>query len=233
MDEIKKINFDINIFKPHSDEWVEQYEREIEEQRQESERRKRLLYYRSSISGVPPIFYNESFDTYIPENKQDELNLGVVKSFSKALNTNKVLLITGSFGNGKSHLGASIIRESGGVMVTAEDLVNEYLSSMNFNSKVTFESVLERYATTTMLVIDEFGRGLKSDKEVDIVGNILCKRYGNLLPTCLISNLSKELVVQKLGGAVFDRLAETCTAISFNKPSYRLKKKEDKIEVKA
>ena len=228
MEEIKKIAFNLDMFKPSSDEWVEQYEKEIEEQRKAVERQKKLEYYRSSDSGVPPIFYKESFDTYIPENKQDKLNLETVKKFSKALNTNKVLIITGKVGNGKSHLGASIIREAGGLMVTGEDIVLNFASSIGYGSKITYESLMEKYTTTTMLVIDEFGRSMKADKETGLVSCIVRKRYENLVPTCLISNLSKEQIVKRLGGAVLDRLKVTCTSISFNKPSYRQKLMEKK-----
>ena len=232
MDDIKKIKIDVDMFIPKSDEWVDRYEREIEEQRMAVERQKKLEYYRSSSSGVPPLFYKESFDTYVTENKQDELNLEVVKSFSKALNTNKVLLITGKVGNGKSHLGASIIREASGLMVTAEDLEIEYSSSMNFSSKHSSEDILEKYSSTNMLVIDEFGRSMKADKEAELIGYILRKRYSNVVPTCLISNLSKEQIVKRLGGAVFDRLKETCTAIKFDKPSYRKRIAEDNYDIK-
>lgn len=82
------------------------------------------------------------------------------------------------------------------------------------------------YSTTPMLVIDEIGRSMQQAKEDSILNYVLRRRYENMLPTVLISNLKKEDLLKKLGDAVVDRLTETCKSVEFVGESYRLGKRK-------
>lgn len=223
MNEIKKLNsvslfgmFDANA---ESDEWVRQREKELSEQAE-----KEAAYQTQKNverSGVPRRYWHSTFDTYIPRDDKDSKNLETVRNFSKLENNDKVLLLLGAKGLGKTHLGAAIIRNCGGKFISIEELIFKYESAQDFHAKVNREELMESYSSTKMLVIDEIGRSMQQEKENALLNYILRRRYENMLPTVLISNLSKADILKKLGEAVLDRLRETCIRLEFEGESYR------------
>ena len=223
MNEIKKLNsvslfemFDANA---ESDEWVRQREKELFEQAE-----KEAAYQTQKNverSGVPRRYWHSTFDTYIPRDDKDSKNLETVRNFSKLESNDKVLLLLGAKGLGKTHLGAAIIRNCGGKFISIEELIFKYESAQDFHSKTNREELMESYSSTKMLVIDEIGRSMQQEKENALLNYILRRRYENMLPTVLISNLSKDVLLKKLGEAVFDRLKETCISVEFEGESYR------------
>ena len=218
-------------FNSENDNWVREQERIQAIKALKEKKAKLLAYYQSEKSGVPKRFWNSSFDTYIPVDEIDNQRLKTVINFTKLKDNDKVLLLIGKFGNGKSHLGASIIRELGGIMVTSEDVIMNYESSLNFNSGTTKAQLMKQYTTTNMLVLDEIGRYSNSNKEQELLGYILRKRYDNKLPSCLISNLTKTQTINLFGAAITDRLNETGLTITFNKESYRSKIRDTKLQL--
>lgn len=223
MNEIKKLNsvslfemFDANV---ESDDWVKQREKELAEQAE-----KEAAYQtqkRVETSGVPRRYWHVDFDTYIPHGTQDSKNLETIKNFANLEKNDKVLILLGAKGLGKTHLGAAIIRNCGGKFISIEELIFKYESAQDFHSKTNREELMELYSSTKMLVIDEIGRSMQQEKENALLNYILRRRYENMLPTVLISNLSKADILKKLGEAVLDRLRETCISLEFEGESYR------------
>lgn len=60
-----------------------------------------------------------------------------------------------------------------GRYISMEDLIYKVESSMNFKSPQTEEEVFSSFATVNFLVIDEVGRSLKREKEIEILSYIL------------------------------------------------------------
>ncbi len=223
MNEIKKINTD-SLMKTlevnsESEEWVTQREKELAEQ---AEKEAAYQTQRSvESSGVPRRYWHASFDTYIPKDAQDTKNLETIKNFTKLEKNDKVLILLGAKGLGKTHLGSAIIRNCGGKFISIEELIFKYESAQDFHAKINREELMESYSSTKMLVIDEIGRSMQQEKENALLNYILRRRYENMLPTVLISNLSKADILKKLGEAVLDRLRETCISLEFEGESYR------------
>ena len=206
-----------------SDAWVKQREKELAEQAN-----KEAAYQvqkKVESSGVPRRYLYLDFDTYIPKTDKDSANLEIIKRFSSLEKNDKVLLMLGAKGLGKTHLGSAIIRKCGGTFVSIEDLIFKYESSQDFHAKTNREELMNFYSSTQMLVIDEIGRSMQTDKENSLLNYILRRRYENMLPTVLISNLSKQDLLKKVGEAVFDRLKETCISVEFEGESYRPSKR--------
>ena len=206
-----------------SDAWVKQREKERAEQAN-----KEAAYQvqkKVESSGVPRRYWYVDFDTYIPKTDKDSANLEIIKRFSSLEKNDKVLLMLGAKGLGKTHLGSAIIRKCGGTFVSIEDLIFKYESSQDFHAKTNREELMNFYSSTQMLVIDEIGRSMQTDKENSLLDYILRRRYENMLPTVLISNLSKQDLLKKVGEAVFDRLKETCISVEFEGESYRPSKR--------
>ncbi|MCR4790714.1 MAG: ATP-binding protein [Treponemataceae bacterium] len=228
MNEIKKIpplpllsTLEVN---PERDEWIKQREIELEEQSE-----KEAAYHtqkRVESSGVPRRYWHVNFDTYITRGSKDSKNLETIKKFTSLENNDKVLILLGAKGLGKTHLGAAIIRNCGGKFISIEELIFKYESAQDFHSKTNREELMDSYSSTTMLVIDEIGRSMQQEKENSLLNYILRRRYENMLPTVLISNLPKSDLLKKLGEAVLDRLKETCISVEFEGESYRPSKRD-------
>ena len=213
-------------FKPNAenDEWV------IARYKKMSELAEKKVAYKVQkkfeASGVPRRYWHVDFDTYIPNTDKDSENLETIKKFSNLEKNDKVLLILGEHGLGKTHLGSAIIRKCGGNFISLEGLILKYESAQDFHAKINREELMDFYSSTQMLVIDEIGRSMQPDKENFLLNYILRRRYENMLPTVLISNLPKVDLLKKLGKAVFDRLKEICITVEFEGESFRPSKRD-------
>lgn len=223
MNEIKKLN-SVSLLgtleaNPESDAWIKQREKELSEQAE-----KEAAYQTQKNverSGVPRRYWHSTFESYIPRSEKDSKNLETIKNFANLEKNDKVLILLGAKGLGKTHLGSAIIRNCGGKFISIEELIFKYESAQDFHSKVNREELMDSYSSTQMLVIDEIGRSMQQEKENALLNYILRRRYENMLPTVLISNLSKAELLKKLGEAVLDRLRETCISLEFEGESYR------------
>lgn len=223
MNEIKKINplpfLSTLEANPERDKWIKQREKELAEQTEKEAAYQMQKNVESS--GVPRRYWHVDFDTYISRNEKDSKKLETIKKFTSLDNNDKVLILLGSKGLGKTHLGSAIIRNCGGKFISIEKLIFKYESAQNFYAKTNRDELMESYSSTKMLVIDEIGRSIQQEKENALLSYILRRRYENMLPTVLISNLSKADLLKKFGEAVLDRLRETCISLEFEGESYR------------
>lgn len=134
--------------------------------------------------------------------------------FEQVVATGRCLLMLGAPGTGKTHLLVGIVRhvvEKGGTALytTALDAVGRIRATYDKATRVeSEEQAMGALATCDLLAIDEVGRQTDSAHEREMLFRILDKRYGNLKPTVLASNLPKDPLLKFLGAAVVDRLAE-------------------------
>ena len=175
-------------------------------------------------SGVNKKFFHVSINSYKAVTQEEQFARGETRLLINEIkygDTNKVLLLYGTYGTGKTHLACSVIRECGGCYRTAFKLVIEYENCNNFHATENKMQMLERYSSEKVLVIDEIGRGIKPDVEREVLTYIINQRYENELPTILVTNMSKEELIKFLGYAIYDRLTECCTSIQFTGISKR------------
>ena len=209
------IDFDLPTITVESEQRVSEYE--LEMQKYENEK----LQKQYEQSGVPEKFFKQSFETFEVGREQEMDAYDVVRNFADNPK-NKVLALCGNNGNGKTHLGCSVIRQCGGEYITSSMLCIKYDSATGFNANMTREQILHHYSKVKMLVIDECCKYfLKEELEKFLLMQIICMRYENGLPTVLISNANKESFIKFLGKAVYDRLTEVCTTVEFNWESRR------------
>lgn len=218
----KNFKFDFHFEPGDEDEIRERQEAYDKAQAKILEDARRDAYERS----VPKRYWNESFETWIPRNPGDEERLKKIIEYSERDKNDRVLLLLGPKGLGKTHLGTSIIRETGGIFISSEEMLFKFETAMDYSSSLSRLDLMNNYSTAKMLVIDEIGRSNQQQKENYILNLILRRRYENLLPTVLISNLKKEDLLVGLGEAVVDRLIETCESVEFVGDSYRIEKRK-------
>ena len=215
--EPKKSNFNtIADFTNYECSNPEEYEKKLREIEQQEK------YEKYKKSGVPAKFFKESLDTFIAETDEEKKNLQTVREFTENPK-NKILLLCGNNGNGKSHLLSGIIRECGGEYITSSQLCVEYEAATSYHSERTREQILRHYSTeVSMLVIDECGKYIVNEKlEQFILVYIFCTRYEYDLPSGAGTNAGKKEFIEFLGKSFFDRCTEVCTTLDFTGPSKR------------
>ena len=213
--EPKKLNFNVDFLSAAENPKVEEYEKQIEEIK------KKTAYENYKISGVPSKFFETSLDTYIAETEEEKNNLKTVKDFAQDPK-NRILLLCGKNGNGKSHLLSGITRICGGEYITSSQICVEYEAATSYHSKRTREEILRHYTNINMLVIDECGKYTLNEKiEQFILAYIFSTRYENDLATGAATNADKKEFIEFLGKSVYDRFTEVCTTLDFTGPSKR------------
>lgn len=127
----------------------------------------------------------------------------------------------GNVGTGKTHLACGIIRECGGLYRLASAIVEELRRAKSFNADKTEAKILDAYGKTSLLIIDEIGRGAVAAEEQYMLYQIINERYNRRKPTVLISNQTKKEFLQYIGIAAADRLTESAQVVELTGKSYR------------
>lgn len=183
-----------------------------EERRLHEEAEKREALIRSYQSkGIPPRFYDVTWENWIQDTDDKRKAFITVK---QAWKTN--LFLCGKSGTGKTHL-AMCLAKDGAVYRRLPDIFREVRSS--FDDLRTEQEFLNYYGSIKLLVVDEIGRQKYSPFEQNLFFEIIDKRWNNILPTTLVTNLNEKEFSQEYGTAIVDRLRPTI--VRFNWDSRR------------
>jgi DNA replication protein DnaC len=177
----------------------------------------------------------ESFEIRqnLPQAEQDALAHAKTSAMGFAIGglQQKWVLLTGSYGWGKTHLALAILnarfddpdRGPLGIFKKAPDLLGDLRAGYKND---TFEQKLTHYQEVPLLVLDEVGgeyhRGRGSDEQTwaaEQLLRILDHRYLQRMETVLTTNVPEHMI----DGRLRDRMLDTrvCMVLSANVPSYR------------
>lgn len=166
---------------------------------------------------IPLRFSNAVLGSYSTEIERE------VKEFALKDKNDGVFLITGGVGTGKTTLLCGAIHERdmnclcGGDYISCRMLCAKIRTSRSFQAKVNEEELYEFYSKSPFLAIDELGKAEDAEQERAFLTSILARRYDNMLPTLIATNLSanqvKDLILgqNKTGNDIVDRLKTTLT----------------------
>jgi DNA replication protein DnaC len=166
------------------------------ERRKEEEKKKEGLIASYQAQGIPPRFYDASWENWVSDTEVKTKAFQTVKN--EAWRTN--LFLCGKSGTGKTHL-AMCLTKDGAKYRRLPDIFREVRA--DFNSE---QNVIDYYGAVTLLIIDEVGRQKFSDFEKNLFFEIIDKRWSNMLPTTLITNLNEKEFFAEYGTAILDRL---------------------------
>jgi DNA replication protein DnaC len=188
----------------------EEKKRIFDEQRRQEETEKREALIASYHSkGIPPRFYDVSWDKWISDTDDKLKTFHTVKD--RAWKTN--LFLCGKSGTGKTHL-AMCLTKDGATYKRLPDIFREV--RLNFDGE---QEIINRYGSAKLLIIDEVGRQKFSSFEHNLFFEIIDKRWNNVLPTTLVTNQSKKEFFAEYGTSIIDRLRPVI--VNFNWESYR------------
>lgn len=184
---------------------------------QEADRRNEFRNKRVNVSGLPARFIKKTFSDYVATTPEQVSALSVAKEYAENRNdlgNGRGMIITGTVGVGKTHIAAAIINEiikpdnsTTAIYTTARDMIRHIRSAWR-NPELDELEVIEHYSEASMLIIDEVGVQFGSDSELVQLFEVIDKRYGEQLPTVMISNLRIEELSALLGDRIIDRMRE-------------------------
>ena len=227
--------------------WLE-YEVEQARKQQEEEERERRAAYQVKVeklfsqSQLGERFKNRIFENYqVTPEKQEAYNttLKYATKFDQYKKAGTGLIISGTYGTGKSHLAAAItikLINQGvpvifGTMINLLDKIKESYGKRKIGE--TEGDLVEMYSKVDLLVIDDLGKGKLTDWVLEKLYLIINNRYENNLPLVITSNYNIEGLTDRLSQldngkidrdtaeAITSRLWEMCRGLPMNFSDYR------------
>lgn len=139
------------------------------------------------------------------------------RAFNPRITTGPSLMLFGPVGTGKTHQAYGAIRTIAlaGValrweLITSADL----FAQMRPRDRSNPEDVFERYATTSLLVLDDLGAAKGSEWTEEVLYRLINHRYQHESPTVITTNLEPPLLREALGDRVASRLREMSHQVS-------------------
>ncbi len=207
-------------------------ERANEEREMEQKQKERRIQGRIDKSGIPARFKGKTLDDLKFSSNRQKSILKVVREYLKTIQAAQLsgtpLIMCGKPGTGKTHIGCAFVAafaltDRKSKYITTSQMMRYVKSTYHKDSESTEDEVLDFYGETVeFLVIDEVGVQFGTETEKFIFYEIINRRYENMLPTVLISNLTADELKDFIGERAFDRFKEDGGAIlAFDWESYR------------
>ncbi len=184
---------------------------------------------RLQIAGIPLRFRTRQFDDYVADTPDKQHALKVAQDFAEQFSVHAkrgtFVVFSGRPGTGKSHLALAIaqhvMRNGTAMYITAMDLIRRVRDTWRRDSEDSESQVLDLFSALDLLVLDEVGAQYGTEGEQVILFDVLNRRYRDMRPTILLTNLSKAGMKPFLGERSFDRLREDGIWVPFDWESYR------------
>ncbi|WP_368505236.1 ATP-binding protein [Alkalihalophilus sp. As8PL] len=193
--------------------------------------RKRIynLFDRESL--MNPDLFEASFETYTPSTESQKTAMDATKHYSETFTKDKPrnLLLTGTYGIGKSHLAAATLKpliDEGytSIFISVPKLLTKLKATYNKNSEFSEDSYLQLLEEADCLVLDDLGAEQGSEKagswSISKLFEIVEGRIGK--HTIYTTNLGGEALQEKVGARNFSRMMQHTKVITMTGPDHRL-----------
>jgi DNA replication protein DnaC len=215
----------------------ERAEREATLQLMRQKRTRRIEQLFGS-SEIPRRFRERSFENYRAETDEQKFALNKARRFAenfpKAMELGASFAYCGKPGTGKTHLACAVANHvmanfgHTALFITVFDVIQRVKDTYGSNEK-SERQVMNGFAEPDLLILDEVGVQFGTDFEKVIITDIINKRYADMRPTIILSNLDQDDLSKYLGERVVDRMHEGGGGVvAFNWDSYRAKVLADK-----
>lgn len=150
------------------------------------------------------------------------------------------IIITGTYGVGKSHLAAAIANNliNKGTPVIINTLIrllgrikDTYSSNYYDHAKENESQILDLYSKVDLLIINDLGKEKPSEWMLEKLYTIIDERYENLKPVIITTNYNHETLVDRLtvngnddvAQSIISRIYEMCRYVEIKAEDYRKK----------
>jgi len=168
--------------------------------------------------GIPEngLFWNATFNEYLPENKTLEFNKQAFLDYDFDRN----IFCYGSSGTGKTHLSHALMTKGLRTkkIKNIQYIKSSQLNDIKFNDRKRFDKLI----SCDFLIIDEYGvfdNSYKSLLEYEIIDS----RYDRNKYTVINTNLSALDAKKAMGELLYSRIRERCLVLEFIGRNWRLK----------
>lgn len=198
--------------------------------RKEEAARQVRLEKRINAAGIPPALRDRGFASYEVKSPGQQQALEVVREFadnfwSRHLPAGAILVLAGERGTGKGHMAIScaqqVMQRGTAMYLRVSDLIRRVRGTWRKDSPVSEEELLATLAQVDLLIIDEVGLQRGTEDEQIIMFDVIDRRYADLRPTILITNLAGAAFEEFVGPRLMDRVVERAIFVPFKWESYR------------
>lgn len=214
----------------------EQQEKEMQakienEKMKKAKQEKIIANFKSAL--IPPRFQEYNFDNFIENDDRDKINkkamFDYAINFDNNLKNGSSIILSGTIGTGKTHLSCAVANyiiknlNKTALFLNTIDAFGKIKATYSKKSEITEIDALNQFIDVDLLILDEFGVQYGTEAEKMILFRIINKRYENLKPTILITNLATA-ELKKIDERVFDRMRHNGLLLVFNGESKRKNK---------
>ncbi|RKD71403.1 DNA replication protein DnaC [Sinobaca qinghaiensis] len=172
------------------------------------------------------------FESYVPKNDSQVVAKQSTESYTEhfSLTAPGNLLLTGSYGLGKSHLAVSVLKgvlDQGhtGIFISVPKLLTKLKATYNKNSQYAEDDLLTVLEQADCLVLDDIGAEHGSDHSgswsTSKVFEIVDSRIGK--HTIFTTNLNGRDLQRKIGERNFSRMMQHTQVLTLNGADHRLR----------
>lgn len=184
-----------------------------------NERRAEIVNQRLIESGITPRFRGCTFDTFIADGQAKRTALEwcrrYAEEFDAVMQEGRSQLLLGNLGTGKTHLASAIVQSvirqftASAILTTASEIARAVKATFAKSSRLSERDVLDELASVDLLVIDEVGVQVSTgDFGPGLLHEVIDRRYQQVLPTIVISNVTLEDLPRFIGDRALDRLRQ-------------------------
>lgn len=135
------------------------------------------------------------------------------------------LLLAGPTGTGKTHQAYAALRLLAEARIRpvrwGASSCAEIYAQLRPSSGRDTEKVFDRIADTPLLLIDDLGAAKASEWTEEVTYRLIDRRYNQCLPMIITTNVSIQLLAERIGDRCASRLAETSTRVILAGPDRR------------
>lgn len=176
---------------------------------------------------IPKKFWDKTLDNFKPYTKDLKAALNAAQRYvaKKAWSIGANLIFLGSYGVGKTHLAAGIVREAIKEGYTAAFIV---ASSLVFNNLDEIRETFKRLRDIDLVAIDDVSIETEHKFVLSEIFDLINYRYEAEKGLILTSNLQPNEFKKALGERILDRLLERSVFIKISDTeSFRKKKRSE------
>ena len=184
--------------------------------------------------------HDKTFETFrtegrvgVGERQIQSLHVAFRQSMQFARELNGWLIITGSYGCGKTHLAAAIgnYAVNNGVdtiFLTIPDLL-DWLRLSFISQNATYENRFEEIKNVQLLVLDDLGTENATAWALEKLYQVINYRYIKRLPTVITTNLDLARIDDRISSRMQD--TELALKVSMDAPDYRNPMKDSRSQL--
>jgi DNA replication protein DnaC len=160
----------------------------------------------------------------LPVDEQKSLEKAFRAAQQFAEHPRSWLVLTGTYGCGKTHLAAAIgnFRDAMGeevIFQVVPDLLDHLRATFSPNSSISYDSLFEQVRSAKMLILDDLGTQSATPWAKEKLFQLLNFRYETRIPTVITTSSSLEEMDPRIRSRMLD--AQRCTIYAILTPSFR------------